>query len=129
MPSGKSEFALQKNDIVHAAGFSSLDLCRQMGVPVGFGSDLMAYTQRYQCDGLAVQAQVQSVPEVIRSATIVNAQIVGQEGKLGELVPGAHADLLVVKGNPLKDLGVFKDGGPNLAAIMKGGTFYKNELM
>jgi imidazolonepropionase-like amidohydrolase len=126
--SGKSEFALQKNDIVHAAGFTSLDLCRQTGVPIGFGSDLMAYTQRYQCDGLAVQAEVQSIAEVIRSATIVNAQIVGQEGKLGELVPGAHADLLVVNGNPLKDLGVFKNGGPNLAAIMKGGTFYKNEL-
>jgi imidazolonepropionase-like amidohydrolase len=126
--SGKSEFALQKNDIVHAAGFTSLDLCRQTGVPIGFGTDLMAYTQRYQCDGLAVQAQVQSIAEVIRSATIVNARIVGQEGKLGELVPGAHADLLVVNGNPLKDLGVFKDGGPNLAAIMKGGTFYKNEL-
>jgi imidazolonepropionase-like amidohydrolase len=43
-------------------------------------------------------------------------------------VPGAHADLLIVDGNPLQDLGLFKDGGPNVLAIMKAGKFYKNEL-
>ena len=41
---------------------------------------------------------------------------------------GAHADLLVVDGNPLKDLGLFQDGGPNLPAIMKAGQFHKNTL-
>jgi len=126
--SGKSEAALRKNDIVHVAGLQSLDLCRSVGVPIGFGTDLMTYTQKYQTDGLAVQAQVQSNAEVIRSATIVNAQILRQDGKLGELIPGAFADLLVVDGDPLKDLGIFKDEGPNLVAIMKDGRFIKNNL-
>jgi imidazolonepropionase-like amidohydrolase len=53
---------------------------------------------------------------------------VRQEGKLGTVQPGAFADLLVVNGDPLKDLGLFRDGGPNLSAIMKAGTFYKNVL-
>jgi imidazolonepropionase-like amidohydrolase len=126
--SGKSDEALRKNEIVHAAGLRSLDLCRSAGVPIGFGSDLMTYTQKYQTEGLAVQAQVQSNAEVLRSATIVNAAILRQEGKLGELVPGAHADLLVVDGDPLLNLGMFQDEGPRLAAIMKGGRFIKNTL-
>jgi imidazolonepropionase-like amidohydrolase len=54
--------------------------------------------------------------------------VVRQEGKLGTIQPGAHADLLVVDGDPLKDLGLFQDGGPNLSAIMKAGQFHKNVL-
>ena len=126
--SGKSEEQLRKNAIVHAAGLQALDLCRDAGVPVGYGTDLMTYTQEYQTEGLAVQAQVQGKAGTLRAATVVNAQILRQEGKLGELVPGAHADLLVVDGAPLRALGVFKDKGPGLAAIMKDGRFVKNTL-
>ena len=49
-------------------------------------------------------------------------------GKLGCLKPGAFADLLVVDGNPLEDLGVLQEQGKHLAAIMKGGRFHKNRL-
>jgi imidazolonepropionase-like amidohydrolase len=42
--------------------------------------------------------------------------------------PGAIADLLVVKGNPLKDVGVLTGQGEGLAAIMKEGRFFKNEM-
>ena len=41
---------------------------------------------------------------------------------------GADRDLLVVDGDPLKDLGLFKDGGPSLSVIMKAGRFHKNTL-
>lgn len=126
--SGKSPVSLQKNEIVHAAGLESLEICKAAGVPIGFGTDLSMHTQQYQCDGLGIHARVMSNHEVIQSATLVNARILRQEGKLGELVPGAFADLLVIDGNPYADLSVFKDGGPNLRAIMKGGKFFKNEL-
>jgi imidazolonepropionase-like amidohydrolase len=66
--------------------------------------------------------------EIIRSATLVGAEIVRQEGKLGEISPGAYADLLVVDGDPLADLGLFQDEGAHLPAIIKGGAFVKNEL-
>src|SRR6267378_4185549 len=61
------------------------------------------------------------------------AKLMAQKGvymipKLGTIAPGAFADLLVVDGDPLKNLGLFKDGGPHLAAIMKGGRFHKNTL-
>jgi imidazolonepropionase-like amidohydrolase len=50
------------------------------------------------------------------------------EGKLGCLKPDAFADLLVVDGNPLKNLKVLQEQGQHLSAIMKGGRFHKNRL-
>jgi imidazolonepropionase-like amidohydrolase len=65
---------------------------------------------------------------VLRSATIVNAEIVQQPGRLGVLAPGAFADLLLVDGNPLEDLAVLTGQGERLPLIMRGGTIYKNTL-
>jgi imidazolonepropionase-like amidohydrolase len=50
------------------------------------------------------------------------------EGKLGCLRPGAFADLIVIDGNPLKDLGLFQTPEKSLLAIVKGGRFHKNRL-
>jgi imidazolonepropionase-like amidohydrolase len=126
--SGKTPGSLAKNDIVHDAGLASLEICRAAGVPVGYGSDLSMHTQKYQCDGLAIHREAMPAADVIRSATLVNAQILQREGELGELVPDALADLLVVDGDPYADLGLFQEGGPNIAAIMKDGHFHRNTL-
>ena len=50
------------------------------------------------------------------------------EGKLGCLKPGAFADLLLVNGNPLKNLKLFQEEGKHLSMIMKNGRIYKNAL-
>ncbi len=50
-----------------------------------------------------------------------------QEGKLGQIVEGAYADLLIVDGNPLKGVDcVMKDETKKV--IMKDGVVYKNTL-
>ena len=70
-----------------------------------------------------------SVPiEIVRAATTVGARIVRMEGKIGTLKAGAFADLIVVDGDPLKNLGLFQEQGKHLSAIMKGGKFHKNRL-
>ena len=125
---GLSEYGAQKNEVVLEAGLRSLELCRSAGVPIGFGSDLLGQLQDDHCTEFTIRAQVMRPQEVIRSATLVNAEIVRQPGKLGELVPGAHADLLVVDGDPYADLGVFRSDGSRLAAIMVGGRFHKFAL-
>ncbi len=48
--------------------------------------------------------------------------------KLGVIEPGAYADLLVVKGNPLEDLTLLGNPENNLLLIMKGGAIYRNRL-
>jgi len=64
----------------------------------------------------------------VHSATAVNAELLMEKGMLGVIAEGAHADLLVVEGNPLADVGVLLDPQKNLKLIMKAGTVYKNEL-
>jgi imidazolonepropionase-like amidohydrolase len=75
-----------------------------------------------------LRAQVLSPAEIIRSATTIGAQVVRMEDKLGCLKADAFADLLVVDGNPLKDLKLLQEQGQHLSAIMKGGRFHKNRL-
>jgi imidazolonepropionase-like amidohydrolase len=125
---GLSSYSLAKNEIVLEAGLRSLDICREAGVRIGFGSDLLGQLQTDHCGEFALRAAVMSPPEIIRSATLVNAAILRHEGRLGELVPGAFADLLVVDGDPYRDLGVFRSDGGKLDAIMANGVFVRNRL-
>ena len=74
------------------------------------------------------RAKVLKPIEIIRQATTIGAEILRMEGKLGTVAPGALADLIVVDGNPVKNLKLFLDQGAHLPAIMKGGKFHKNAL-
>ena len=125
---GLTPYSLEKNKIVLEAGLRSLEHCRAAGVPIGFGTDLLGPLQGDQCREFIIRAAVMSPQEIIRSATIVNAEILQRTGQLGEIVPGAFADLLVVDGDPYRDLGVFQDQGARISVIMKNGTLYKNVL-
>jgi imidazolonepropionase-like amidohydrolase len=125
---GLPPVSLEKNERVLAAGLRSLEICKQTGVPIAFGSDLLGQLQNDQSREFLIRGEAMSPLEVIRSATLVNARLLRQEGLLGAMRPGALADLLVVDGNPLRDLGVFQDQGKHLKAIMKGGQFHKNQL-
>jgi imidazolonepropionase-like amidohydrolase len=49
-----------------------------------------------------------------------------REGSLGVIEEGAYADLLLVEGNPVKDVGILADWQNNIRLIMKDGEFYKN---
>jgi imidazolonepropionase-like amidohydrolase len=119
---------LAKNDLVIDGGLRSLEICKRAGVPVAFGSDLLGQLQVEQSREFLLRREVLSPIEIIRSATTVGAQILRMEGKLGTLKAGAYADLILVDGDPLKDLGLFQEQGKHLAAIIKGGVFHKNTL-
>ena len=119
---------LAKNDRVIDGALKSLEICKRHGIPVAYGTDLLGPLQVAQSEEFSLRAQVLSPAEIIRSATTIGAKVVRQEGKLGCLKPGAFADLLVVDGNPLKDLGLLKGQGKHLSVIMKGGAFFRNTL-
>jgi imidazolonepropionase-like amidohydrolase len=125
---GMSGEMLAKNDLVIDGGLRSLEICKRAGVPVAYGTDLLGQLQVDQGREFVLRSQVLSSMEIIRSATLTGAQVVRQEGKLGCLRPGAFADLIVVDGKPLDNLGLFLGQGENLSAIMKGGKFHKNRL-
>ena len=105
-----------------------VEYAKEAGVEIGYGTDLVGELQDDQSREFLLRVEVLSPIEIIRSATTVNARILRREGELGEIVSGALADLLVVDGDPLKDLGLLQNQGAHLTAIMKAGRFYKNCL-
>jgi len=125
---GLSSYSLAKNELVLHAGLRSLEIARSAGVKIGFGSDLLGQLQNDHCSEFTLRREAMSAQDIIRSATLINAEILRQEGQLGELIPGAHADLLVVDGDPYRDISLFQDQGRHIAAIMLGGRFVKNNL-
>ena len=125
---GMSGDMLAKNDLVIEGGLRSLEICKRAGVKVAYGSDLLGGLQVDQSREFLLRQAVLSNLEIIRAATTTGAEIIRQEGRLGTLQPGAHADLLILDRDPLQDLGVFQDQGAHIAAIMKGGRFHKNRV-
>jgi len=75
-----------------------------------------------------LRREVVSPIEIIRSATTIAAQVLRLEGKVGTLLPGAWADLLLVDGDPLENLSLLEDQGRHLSIIMKAGRFHKHRL-
>lgn len=61
--------------------------------------------------------------EALRSATVVNARILGLEDQLGTVEPGKSADFAVVEGNPLIDPTALR----RVKMVIKGGSIVHTE--
>jgi imidazolonepropionase-like amidohydrolase len=125
---GMGAESLEKNRLVLEAGRRSLELARAAGVRMAYGSDLLGQLGPDQAREFLLRAEVLSPREVLHSATVVGAELLGRAGELGVVAPGALADLLVVDGDPLADPGVFQDQGAHLPVIVQAGRFHKNAL-
>jgi len=101
-----------------------LECMRRAGVRVGFGTDLLGETYVQQCREFTIRKEIFSPLEILRQATSTNAAILQQEGKLGCVKPGAHADLLVVDGDPLKDIELLAPALSNTRLHAAGGRVF-----
>jgi imidazolonepropionase-like amidohydrolase len=120
--------SMPKIGLVREAGLRSLEIFQRAGVRMAFGTDLLGESHRLQSEEFRIRAQVQSNADVLRSATVVGAEVLGMAGRLGELVPGALADVLVVDGNPLRDLSCLLGQGERIPLVMKGGRVVFSSL-
>jgi imidazolonepropionase-like amidohydrolase len=123
---GDAEFA--KIDIVRSGGRRSLEVMRDAGLPMAFGSDLLGELRKFHSMEFELLARVLSPPEIIRSATLVGAQLCGLADKVGRIAPGYLADLIVVDGDPLADITVLGHDGTHLPVIMRGGELVRDRL-
>lgn len=124
---GYSKEMLQKLDMVRDFGKRALEICASAGVKMGFGTDIIG-DQDLHAQEFVLRADVLPTHEVIASATRVGAEILREEGRLGCIAAGAIADILVVDGNPLKNIELLAGHGEHYLAIMKDGQFHKNNL-
>lgn len=120
--------SVAKIEQVRSAGLRSLELFQQAGVRMAFGTDLLGASHARQSEELALRARVLPVAEVLRSATVVGAELLGMAGRLGQLVPGALADLLVVEGDPLAELSCLLGQGERIALVMQEGRIAFSQL-
>jgi imidazolonepropionase-like amidohydrolase len=121
--------ALAKNETVRVQGLHALELLQRRGVKIGLGTDLLGDMHQYQSDELAIRAQIVGAFATICQATAVGAEIVGMQGRLGVVAAGAWADLLVVDGDPLADIGVLTGQGERIAGVMKNGAWVRQSLL
>ncbi len=125
---GMDAGALAKNEQVLESGVAAIEICERVGVELGFGTDLLGSLHNYQSDEFHIRAEVQHPVDILRSATSVNAKILNRDNELGCVAPGALADLIVVDGNPLEDLGVFTADGERVHIVIKNGRIVKDIL-
>ncbi len=125
---GFPEVSQRKVRDVLDAGLASLEIAKQAGVRLGFGTDLLGETHDQQSREFTLRAQVLTPAEILHSATAVNAEILNRSGELGTIAPGARADLLVVDGNPLDDLSLLEEQGKHLAVVMQDGELVVDRL-
>jgi imidazolonepropionase-like amidohydrolase len=125
---GWSADMMAKLEKVSRQGIEAIRIARAAGVKVGFGSDLLGDMHADQSNEFTLQGEGMPAVAVLQSATCVNAEMMGQAGKLGVIAAGACADLVAVDGNPLDDLTLLQQQGKHLPLIMKAGILIKNEL-
>ncbi|RVU15309.1 metal-dependent hydrolase family protein [Methylobacterium oryzihabitans] len=120
--------SVAKIEDVREQGLAALEILREAGVMMAYGTDLLGGMHRHQSEEFVLRGRVLPPIEVIRSATVNAAKVVRQEGRLGVIAPGAHADLIVVDGDPLEDLSLLTGQGRHMPAILKAGRFVKDAL-
>jgi imidazolonepropionase-like amidohydrolase len=93
---------------------------------VGSGVDGSTFphgTQALEFEQLVKHAGV-SPARAIQSGTLVNAEVLGWQDRVGSVEKGKFADLVAVSGDPLADITELQ----RVKFVMKGGKIIRNEL-
>jgi imidazolonepropionase-like amidohydrolase len=114
---------------------SAYKLAIKHGIKTAFGSDLLFSETLATRQGtmLTHLTRWYSNAEILTMATGTNAELLDLSGprnpypgKLGVVEDGALADLLLVDGNPIEDIGLVANPDKNFLIIMKDGKIYKD---
>ena len=97
----------------------------QAGVKIAFGTDSgVSYHGENAKEFLYMVEGGMTPMAAIQSATKVAAELLGIEDALGTIEVGKTADIIAVKGNPIKDISALRD----VVFVMKNGVVYKNNV-
>lgn len=90
----------------------SLEILYAQGVKIAFGTDAGVSKHGRNADEFELMVKFGMPPaEAIKAATVNAADLLGLSAEIGTLEPGKSADLIAVKGDPLKDVKVLKSVG------------------
>jgi imidazolonepropionase-like amidohydrolase len=128
LESGLPQVSFEKVFDVRDAGIRALELADRAGLDIAYGTDLLGAMHRFQSREFTIRAQVQQPASILRAATVTAARLLRMEGQVGAIQPGAFADLLIVDGNPLENVGVLAEPESHVQLVMKGGQVYLDHL-
>jgi imidazolonepropionase-like amidohydrolase len=132
-PPGSQERA--KFAEVFAGMEAAYRLARKYRLKTAWGTDILfsATLARRQGELLVKLERWYTPAEALVMATGTNAELLAMSGKrnpypgkLGVVEEGALADLLLVDGDPVKNIKLIADPAKNFVVIMKDGKIYKN---
>lgn len=135
LPEGSVQRA--KADEVWPGIDKTYELAKKYKLKTAWGTDVLFSRALAQRQGaiLASLARWYTPAEALAMATGTNAELLALSGKrnpypgkLGLVEEGALADLLLVDGNPLENIGLVADPQKNFLVIMKDGEIYKDTL-
>ena len=122
---GWPDEVLKKNAAMAELKHAGLRKAVAAGVKVAFGTDASVFPTGDNAKQLPMYIQYGGMTpmQVIQSATIVGATLIGWQDKVGSIAPGKFADLVAVEGDGLADVSKFE----NVAFVMKSGVVYRDQ--
>jgi imidazolonepropionase-like amidohydrolase len=92
------------------------------GVKIAFGTDSGVSVHGYNAYEFQYMVEAgMPAMEAIKAATIIPAEIMGNQKDLGTIEVGKIADIIATDGNPLQDIKVMR----KVSFVMKDGVVYK----
>jgi len=122
---------------VFAGTNTAYTLAKEFKIKTAFGSDLLFSNTLAARQGVMLTHLTRwyTNVEILKMATAINGELLALSGprnpypgKLGVVEEGAFADLIVVDGNPVDEIGLVASPEKSFLIIMKDGKIYKNAL-
>jgi imidazolonepropionase-like amidohydrolase len=104
--------------------YKNLRIAIKKGVKIGVGTDYVGWPADYSAREFAELVKLGMTPmQAIQAGTKVNAELLKKENEIGTVEVGKLADIIAVKGDPLKDISELQ----RVKFVMIGGKVIKNE--
>ncbi|MBW1666821.1 MAG: amidohydrolase family protein [Deltaproteobacteria bacterium] len=127
---GIPEYAVEKTKRVKPYHLSSIRMARETGVRIAMGTDAGTPFNMHGENIGELKFLVEqgfSPIEAIQAGTRIAAEVLGMESDLGSIEEGKLADLVVVEGNPLDNIGLLRDPEA-IKLVVQGGKIVKGNL-
>ena len=103
----------------------SFKIAVDAGVTIGVGGDVGVFPHGenvYEMELMAEYGGMKNL-DILKSATTINARALHMENEIGSIKVGMKADLMVVQGDPSKNISILR----KVSFVMKEGVIYRDE--
>jgi imidazolonepropionase-like amidohydrolase len=115
---------LEKIRQVGTARRDSVRRALKLGVRIGFGTDAGVMPHGRNAEQLPLFVELGMTPaDALRTATTVDAELLGLAAEVGTLEAGKRADVIAVPGDPLRDITTVQ----RVFFVMKDGHVYRHD--